>query len=155
MSTHAQPEPFDPKKHDWVTKFTAGYNRKEEENSIPGILWKSPLQNSQNPSCTQRCGNNGMERITEDWRDGHTTFTSYNPASETWDSYITCLECFLEANDFAGILSNRKKAYFLSFCGPDIFETVRAVLAPRTVQFVSLQHTLRNHCAAKPLRIAC
>lgn len=63
-------------------------------------------------------------------------FTPYNSASETWDSYIVRFKCFLEANDFTGISDNRKRALFLSYCGLDIFETARALLAPVAIQTV-------------------
>ncbi|KAG8139597.1 hypothetical protein E2320_002364 [Naja naja] len=83
------------------------------------------------------------------------TFTSYNPTSETWDSYINSFECYIEANDLAGISSNRKK---VSFYGAEVFEMANALLAPQTIQLVSwntLQSIPRNHYAPKPSRIVC
>lgn len=58
------------------------------------------------------------------------TFAPFNPATETWESYIERFECFLEANNFADLPSNRKRVYFLNFCGTEMFETARALLAP-------------------------
>lgn len=86
-----------------------------------------------------------------------TLFTPYNSAAETWDSYIVCFECVLEANDFTEISDNRKRALFLNYCSPDIFETARALLAPQAIQTVPwdmLQNKLRHHYAPKPSRIA-
>ena len=84
-------------------------------------------------------------------------FAPYNPASETWDSYLARFDCFLEANDFAEITDNRKRALFLNFCGPEIFETAKALLAPIAIQSAKwdeLQSKLQNHYAPKPSRIA-
>ncbi|KAG8127427.1 hypothetical protein E2320_014348 [Naja naja] len=63
----------------------------------------------------------------------------------------------MDAANLSDIPSNRKKAYFLSFCGATIFDTATAMLAPQTVKAVSweeLQEVLGNHYAPKPSRIA-
>ncbi|KAG8123569.1 hypothetical protein E2320_018876 [Naja naja] len=63
----------------------------------------------------------------------------------------------MDAANLSDISSNRKKAYFLSFCGATVFDTATAMLAPQTVKAVSweeLQEVLGNHYAPKPSRIA-
>ncbi|KAG8141483.1 hypothetical protein E2320_007101 [Naja naja] len=63
----------------------------------------------------------------------------------------------MDAANLSDIPSNRKKAYFLSFCGATVFDTATAMLAPQTVKAVSweeLQEVLGNHYAPKPSRIA-
>ncbi|KAG8124050.1 hypothetical protein E2320_019444 [Naja naja] len=64
----------------------------------------------------------------------------------------------MDAANLSDIPSNRKKAYFLSFCRATVFDTATAMLAPQTVKAVSweeLQEVLGNHYAPKPSRIAC
>ncbi|KAG8124714.1 hypothetical protein E2320_019986 [Naja naja] len=85
------------------------------------------------------------------------SFAPFHLALETWDSYINRFECFIEANDLVRTTSNLKKAYFLSFCGAEIFDTARSLLAPQTVQSVSwdtLQDIPGNHYMPKPSQIA-
>ncbi|KAG8138979.1 hypothetical protein E2320_001752 [Naja naja] len=80
----------------------------------------------------------------------------FAPASETWNSYFAHFDCFLKANDFAEITDNRKRALFLNFCSPDIFEIARALLAALAVQSVPwdmLQSRVRTQYAPKPSQI--
>ncbi|KAG8130988.1 hypothetical protein E2320_017572 [Naja naja] len=82
-------------------------------------------------------------------------FPPFRPSAETWTSYINRFECVMDAANLSDIPSNRKKAYFLSFCGATIFDTATAMLAPQTVKAVSweeLQEVLGNHYAPKPSR---
>ncbi|KAG8148189.1 hypothetical protein E2320_011874 [Naja naja] len=61
----------------------------------------------------------------------------------------------MDAANLSDIPSNRKKAYFLSFCGATVFDTATAMLASQTVKAVSweeLQEVLGNHYAPKPSR---
>lgn len=76
---------------------------------------------------------------------------SLKPASEMWDSYIVQFKCVLKANNFTGILDNWKRALFLNYCGPDIFEMAIALFAPAAIQTVPWD-TLQNRL--KLLRIA-
>uniref|UniRef100_A0A2D4NI94 Uncharacterized protein n=1 Tax=Micrurus spixii TaxID=129469 RepID=A0A2D4NI94_9SAUR len=78
----------------------------------------------------------------------HAPPTPFNPASENWDSYIVRFKFFLEANDLLELSDNRKRVLFLSYCGSDIFETAKALMAPaamQTVPWTMLQSTLRTH----------
>ncbi|KAG8134605.1 hypothetical protein E2320_007705 [Naja naja] len=82
-------------------------------------------------------------------------FPPFRPSAETWTSYINRFECVMDAANLSDIPSNRKKAYFLSFCGATVFDTATAMLAPQTVKAVSweeLQEVLGNHYAPKPSR---
>ncbi|KAG8139606.1 hypothetical protein E2320_002369 [Naja naja] len=84
-------------------------------------------------------------------------FPPFRPSAETWTSYINRFKCVMDAANLSDIPSNRKKAYFLSFCGATVFDTATAMLAPQTVKAVSweeLQEVLGNHYAPKPSRIA-
>ncbi|KAG8134210.1 hypothetical protein E2320_007337 [Naja naja] len=84
-------------------------------------------------------------------------FPPFRLTTETWTSYINRFECVMDTANLSDIPSNRKKAYFLSFCGTTIFNTATAMLAPQMVKAVSweeLQEVLSNHYALKPSRIA-
>uniref|UniRef100_A0A2D4HQ32 Retrotransposon gag domain-containing protein n=1 Tax=Micrurus lemniscatus lemniscatus TaxID=129467 RepID=A0A2D4HQ32_MICLE len=84
-------------------------------------------------------------------------FPLFRLATKKWTSYINRFECILDATNLDDIPANRKKAYFLSFCGATLFDTATALLAPRTVKAVTweeLQEVLSNHYAPKPSRIA-
>uniref|UniRef100_A0A2D4I9Z4 Retrotransposon gag domain-containing protein n=1 Tax=Micrurus lemniscatus lemniscatus TaxID=129467 RepID=A0A2D4I9Z4_MICLE len=84
-------------------------------------------------------------------------FPLFQPATKKWMAYLNRFECVLDAANLDDIPSNRKKAYFLSFCGLAVFETETALLAPCTVKLVTweeLQEVLGKHYAPKPSRIA-
>lgn len=86
-----------------------------------------------------------------------TTFAPFNPAAETWDLYIMHFDFFLEANDYIEPSSNHKKPFFLSFCGAEMSKTVRALLAPLTIQSVpweTMLVKLQNHYVSLHSRIA-
>lgn len=85
-----------------------------------------------------------------------TTFAVFNQSSETWDSYVARFKCFLLANDFGELSNSRKKAYFLSFCGNDVFQMARALVAPQSITAIPwdvLLAKLKNHYAPMPSRI--
>ncbi|KAG8132914.1 hypothetical protein E2320_010729 [Naja naja] len=66
-------------------------------------------------------------------------------------------EYVMDATNLSDIPPNRKKVYFLSFCGATVFDTATALLAPQMVKAVTweeLQEVLGNHYALKPSRIA-
>ncbi|XP_058021434.1 uncharacterized protein LOC131189321 [Ahaetulla prasina] len=77
----------------------------------------------------------------------------FDPAKEKWGSYMARFECFLEANELQGVLDNRKRAYFLSHCGPEVFNTAKSLSEPTPVESVPwtvLQTTLGAHYAPVP-----
>lgn len=77
----------------------------------------------------------------------------FDPAREKWASYITRFECSLEASDMQGLSTARKRALFLSHCGPDVFEMAESLCEPTPVQSVpwdTLMATLRKHYAPVP-----
>ncbi|XP_060547527.1 uncharacterized protein K02A2.6-like [Pantherophis guttatus] len=77
----------------------------------------------------------------------------FDPTREKWVSYLTRFECSLEASDMQGLSANRKRALFLSHCGPDVFEMAESLCEPTPVQTVSwdtLMATLRAHYAPVP-----
>ncbi|CAI5795021.1 Hypothetical predicted protein [Podarcis lilfordi] len=81
----------------------------------------------------------------------------FAPASESWDSYLTWFDCCLQANKLTSVSNERKRGLFLSLCGPEVFETARALVAPEAVQATpwdTIQEKLRNHYAPKPSKIA-
>ncbi|XP_058012285.1 uncharacterized protein LOC131184673 [Ahaetulla prasina] len=76
----------------------------------------------------------------------------FDPAKEKWGSYMARFECFLEAN-VQGVSDNRKRAYFLSHCGPEVFDTAESLSEPTPVQSVpwqTLKTTLKAHYAPVP-----
>ncbi|CAI5765378.1 XP_034969502.1LOW QUALITY PROTEIN: uncharacterized protein K02A2.6-like [Podarcis lilfordi] len=79
------------------------------------------------------------------------------PASESWDSYLTRFDCYLQANELTEVSKEQKWGLFLSLCGPEVFETARALLAPEAVQAApwdTIQEKLCNHYVPKPSKIA-
>ncbi|XP_058039420.1 uncharacterized protein LOC131198613 [Ahaetulla prasina] len=84
-------------------------------------------------------------------------FSPFVPSSEKWDEYIESFECFLHANDLADLSGARKRGYFLSSCGSEVFSTARALAAPQLVfelTWEALVEKLKNHYAPAPSRIA-
>lgn len=85
------------------------------------------------------------------------TLTEFNAASETWDSYITRFECFLEANDYTRLSESRKRACFLNLCGREMFNIAGTIVVPQSVHNVPwevLMAKLKNHYAPAPSHIA-
>lgn len=85
-----------------------------------------------------------------------TTFAAFNQSSETWDLYVARFEWFLLANDFGELSNSCKKAYFLSFCGNDVFEMARALVVPKSITAIPcdvLLAKLKNHYAPMPSHI--
>ncbi|XP_058033481.1 uncharacterized protein LOC131195525, partial [Ahaetulla prasina] len=84
---------------------------------------------------------------------GYTPPAPFDPAKEKWGSYMARFECFLEANELQGVSDNRKRAYFLSHCGPEVFDTAESLAEPTPVQSVpwqTLQTLLKAHFAPMP-----
>lgn len=50
-------------------------------------------------------------------------FAAFMPEKESWEAFLEMFECFVIANDFAEISSERKQGYFLSSCGLEMFST--------------------------------
>lgn len=85
-------------------------------------------------------------------------FAPFKLASEMWDAYIECFDCFLQANDYTDFSNDRKRAHFLNTCGPQIFATARALVAPQpvsTVPWTTLLAKLKGHYAPAPSCISC
>ncbi|CAI5776292.1 XP_034969502.1LOW QUALITY PROTEIN: uncharacterized protein K02A2.6-like [Podarcis lilfordi] len=81
----------------------------------------------------------------------------FAPASESWDSYLTRFDCYVQANELTEVSGEHKRGLFLCLCGPEVFETARALVAPLAVQAAlwdTIQEKLRNHYAPKPSKIA-
>ncbi|CAI5786641.1 Hypothetical predicted protein [Podarcis lilfordi] len=80
----------------------------------------------------------------------------FAPASESWDSYLACFDCYLQANERTEVSKERKWGLFLSLYGPDVFETARASVVPEAVQATpwdTIQEKLCNHYAPKLSKI--
>lgn len=85
-------------------------------------------------------------------------FAPFNQATETWESYMEQFKCFLIVNAYMELSGDRKRTYFLSFCGTEMFETSRALLAPQSIHSVfwdTLLVKLKNHYVLARSRIAC
>ncbi|XP_060545570.1 uncharacterized protein K02A2.6-like [Pantherophis guttatus] len=77
----------------------------------------------------------------------------FDPKEEKWGSYMSRFECFMVANDMQGLPDVRKKALFLSHCGPRVFDTAEALSEPNSVHNISwstLQTLLKDHYAPMP-----
>ncbi|XP_060547811.1 uncharacterized protein K02A2.6-like [Pantherophis guttatus] len=77
----------------------------------------------------------------------------FDPKEEKWGSYMSRFECFMVANDMQGLPDVRKKALFLSHCGPRVFDTAEALSEPNSVHNISwstLQTLLKDHYAPTP-----
>ncbi|CAI5788482.1 Hypothetical predicted protein [Podarcis lilfordi] len=76
----------------------------------------------------------------------------FAPASESWDSYLARFDCYLQANELTRGSVEQKRGLFLSLCGPEVFATARALVAPLAVQaepWDTIQEKLRNHYTPK------
>ncbi|KAG8132918.1 hypothetical protein E2320_010735 [Naja naja] len=85
---------------------------------------------------------NNREKGTAYYEDCFTiaalnSFVPFNAATEIWKSYIEKFNCFLEANDLVELTSSRQRVLFLNFCGKQMFDTARALLAPQPLSTVS------------------
>ncbi|XP_070592891.1 sterol O-acyltransferase 2-like [Erythrolamprus reginae] len=72
---------------------------------------------------------------------------------ETWDSYVARFDCFLISNGYTEISRDRKRSYFLGFCGTEMFETARALFSPTSIHDVPWQEflsMLQDHYAPVP-----
>ncbi|XP_060542427.1 uncharacterized protein K02A2.6-like [Pantherophis guttatus] len=77
----------------------------------------------------------------------------FDPKEEKWGSYMSRFKCFMVANDMQGLPDIRKKALFLSHCGPRVFDTAEALSEPNSVHNISwstLQTLLKDHYAPTP-----
>ncbi|CAI7934972.1 Hypothetical predicted protein [Podarcis lilfordi] len=81
----------------------------------------------------------------------------FAPASETWDSYLAWFDCYLQANELTEVPQEHKQGLFLSLCGPEVFETAQALVAPVAVQAApcdTIKEKPCNHYTPKPSKIA-
>ncbi|CAI5769061.1 Hypothetical predicted protein, partial [Podarcis lilfordi] len=74
----------------------------------------------------------------------------FAPASESWDSYLTRFDCFLQAKELTKVSQEHKRGLFLSLCGPEVFEMAPVQATP----WDTIQEKLRNHYAPKLSKIA-
>ncbi|XP_058034445.1 uncharacterized protein LOC131196030 [Ahaetulla prasina] len=84
-------------------------------------------------------------------------FLPFEPAAETWDSFLERFECFLHSQDYVDLPASRKRGYFLSLCGREVFATARVLAAPSLVfemPWDVLLAKLRSHYSPTPSRIA-
>lgn len=84
-------------------------------------------------------------------------FAPFNPTTESWEAYVARFDCFLIANDYRDLTSERKRAYFLSFCGPEMFDTAMTLMAPQSIHagtWDEFMNKLKRHYTPAPSRIA-
>lgn len=84
-------------------------------------------------------------------------FPPFNSSTETWDAYVARFAYFLIANDYTNLTPERKRAYFLSFCGAEIFDTTMTLMAPQSIHsgtWEEFMKKLKRHYAPAPSRIA-
>ncbi|KAG8141375.1 hypothetical protein E2320_007002 [Naja naja] len=85
------------------------------------------------------------------------SFAPFDIFTETWESYIERFHCFLEANNLVDLTGSRRRALFLNFCGKQMFDTARVLLAPpplNSVTWEALMAKLKNYYTPTPSRIA-
>ncbi|XP_060543046.1 uncharacterized protein K02A2.6-like [Pantherophis guttatus] len=76
--------------------------------------------------------------------------TPFNPTGEDWEAYMERFYMFMEANDLLSLSEQRKKALFLTHCGPAVFKMAKALAAPadlKTMTWTTLQEILKAHYA--------
>lgn len=74
----------------------------------------------------------------------------FNPAGEDWEAYIECFYMFMEANNLLSLSEQRKRALFLTHCGPAVFKMAKVLTALadlRTMTWPALQVILKAHYA--------
>ncbi|XP_053605087.1 uncharacterized protein K02A2.6-like [Plodia interpunctella] len=82
-------------------------------------------------------------------------FEEFNPQVDNWDVYINRLKFCFEANGV--ILDSVKRANFFTVCGARVFETLLALITPRTannVTFNEVETILTRHYSPKPNEIS-
>lgn len=82
-------------------------------------------------------------------------FTEFNPQSDNWDNYIDRLKFCFEANGIN--VDTSKRANFFTVCGPQVYETLLALITPRKatdVTFAEIVLTLTKHYSPKPNEIS-
>ncbi|KAL1419633.1 hypothetical protein MTO96_025204 [Rhipicephalus appendiculatus] len=85
--------------------------------------------------------------------DGIETFDIAHP--EEWEDYAQRFEFYLEAHSIMD--AAKKRATFLSRCGPATFQLAKALVAPGHIKATSLETilaALRDHLAPKPPELA-
>ncbi|KAG8147365.1 hypothetical protein E2320_000170, partial [Naja naja] len=65
------------------------------------------------------------------------TFVPFDASSETWESYIEGFDCFLEAKKLVDLSGSWRRVLFLNFCGKQMFDTARALLASQHLNAVT------------------
>ena len=92
----------------------------------------------------------------------------FDVARETFSAYVERMEMFFTANNIVEItgegsaatnqvVANRKRAIFLTEVGPEVYSTLRNLLAPakpKDTQFTDMVRILEKHYNPKPLEIA-
>lgn len=84
-------------------------------------------------------------------------FAPFSPNTEAWEGFLELFVCFLLTNDFHELSMDRKRGFFLSACGPEMFTTVQALAAPLLVHALpwdTLLLKLMNHHSPVPSHIA-
>ncbi|XP_060539046.1 uncharacterized protein K02A2.6-like [Pantherophis guttatus] len=74
----------------------------------------------------------------------------FNPTGEDWEAYMERFYMFMEANDLLSLSEQRKRALFLTHCGPAVFKMAKALAAPadlKTMTWTTLQEILKAHYA--------
>ena len=92
----------------------------------------------------------------------------FNVECETFSAYVERMEMFFTANNIVEItgegsaaanqlVANRKRAIFLIEVGPEVYSTLRNLLAPakpKDTLFTDIVRILEKHYSPKPLEIA-
>uniref|UniRef100_A0A8C6XYR5 CCHC-type domain-containing protein n=1 Tax=Naja naja TaxID=35670 RepID=A0A8C6XYR5_NAJNA len=74
----------------------------------------------------------------------------FDPVAEDWESYADRFQMYLEGNDLANISEKRKRAVFLTHCGPAVFKMAKALVGAadmKVMEWPDLEKLLRAHYA--------
>ena len=77
-------------------------------------------------------------------------FKEFDPKTEKWDNYIDRLRYCFEACGI--VLDSAKRANFYTICGPQVFDTLLALITPKKssdVTFSEIVTILTKHYSPK------
>ena len=85
----------------------------------------------------------------------HGNLESFNPVSEVFTDYLERFEFYCVANEVRA--ESKKKAVFLTSIGQAIFEKVKALISPQSLDatpFEEIKNTLKGHFSPAKIEIA-
>ena len=84
----------------------------------------------------------------------HGSVGEYKPETEDWTAYTERVGHYFTANDITD--DGKKRAIFLSACGPSTYGLIRSLVAPKTVtdhSYAELVELVKKHYNPRPSAI--